>query len=52
MDLAEAKSSDFVHMGFPAFEMPSNLKQEANSGLTKGQETSEALINTGHIKRG
>lgn len=52
MEHAEGKTSDFVHSGFPAIAMPSNVKQEANDGLTKVEETSKSLINTGHIKWG
>lgn len=39
-------------MGFQAITMPSNLKQEANNGLLKVEETSKALIKTGHTKGG
>lgn len=50
MEHAEAKTSDLVHRGFQAIRIPSSLKQEANNGLSKLEETSEALIKTGHIK--
>lgn len=49
MEHAEGKTSDLVHRGFQAIKMPSSLKQETNNGLTKVEETSEALIKTGHI---
>lgn len=52
MEHAEAKTSDLVHRGFQAIKIHSSLKQEANNGLTKLEETSEALIKTGHIKWG
>lgn len=45
---AEGKTRDFVRMGFQAIKMPSNLLLEANDGLTKVKETSEALTKTRH----
>ena len=50
MEHAEGKTGDLVHRGFQAIPMPSSLKQEANNSLTEVEETSEALIKTGHIK--
>lgn len=50
MEHAEVKTKDCVHVGFQAIKMPSSLKQEVNNGSIKVEETSEALIKTGHIK--
>ena len=46
MEHAKVKTRDYVHVGFQAIMMLSNIKQEVNNGLIKAEETAEVVEET------